>query len=534
MQSLSVPRPGPVVRPPAVAFRLASDTRLARLAATGSDGAMAAIFERHHQALHRYCHSIVGNSHDAADALQNTMIKALRALTGETRTIQLRPWLYRIAHNESISLLRARRADSDLDAAAHVSDAAAADVLESRERLRSLTEDLQELTERQRGALLMRELGGLEFTEVAAALGTSTSAVKQSVYEARRALESMQEGRTMDCETVQRTLSDGDRRMLRGLQMRGHLRACAPCRDFEVAMHHRPAQLTATIPPLPLAAAAAMLHGLAGGSSSAGGGGLAAGLAGSAKATTGISLATKAAAVIAISTTLGGGTAYTATQLAPARPQYPTTHTDTASATDMPHATPTTTNVALQPHRSRASAATASPRDDARPGDSARPDDGTRSRTGESTAPGRLTGIPRSGASDAGNPAGSTPRRQSRTGKPTAIASGRPASAGRPTGTASGRPAGAGRTAGTIARRPSTTPATAARTTTHPTGNAARQAATPSTPAHPTGALAPQARAPAAGTTAPQASTPAAGTSATNGLPDSAPHASTATTHGRP
>jgi RNA polymerase sigma factor (sigma-70 family) len=177
MQSVSAPRSGPVVRPPAVTFRLASDARLARAAASGSDGAMAAIFERHHQSLHRYCHSILGNSHDAADALQNTMVKALRALPGETRTIELRPWLYRIAHNESISLLRARRTDSHLDAAAHVSDPAAANVVQSRERLRSLTEDLEELTERQRGALLMRELGGLPFTEIATALQTSASAV---------------------------------------------------------------------------------------------------------------------------------------------------------------------------------------------------------------------------------------------------------------------------------------------------------------------------------------------------------------------
>jgi DNA-directed RNA polymerase specialized sigma24 family protein len=124
MESLSAPTAVPVVRPPAVAFRLACDARLVRLAAAGSEGAMAAIFERHHQALHRYCHSIVGNSHDAADALQNTMVKALRALPGERRDIVLRPWLYRIAHNESISLLRARRPESDLDAAAHLSDRA--------------------------------------------------------------------------------------------------------------------------------------------------------------------------------------------------------------------------------------------------------------------------------------------------------------------------------------------------------------------------------------------------------------------------
>jgi RNA polymerase sigma factor (sigma-70 family) len=249
---------------------------------------MAAIFERHHQALQRYCYSILASSDDAADALQNTMIKALRALPGEKRQIALRPWLYRIAHNESISLLRARRTDSDLDAAAHVSDAAAANVVESRQRLRSLTEDLVELTERQRSTLLMRELGGLTFTQVADALGTSPSAVKQSCYEARCALQAMQEGRTIECETIRRTLSDGDRRMLRGMRMRGHLRACAGCHAFEVALRHRRAQLTAMIPPLPVGAVTAMLHGTLGGGSSDGSSGLVAGLATTTNATTGL------------------------------------------------------------------------------------------------------------------------------------------------------------------------------------------------------------------------------------------------------
>src|SRR5204862_1936188 len=104
----SLSTPAPVVRAPTVAFRFASDALLATLAAAGSEGAIAAIFELHHQALHRYCYAIVGNEHDAADALQNTMMKALRSLPGETRDIALRPWLYRVAHNESISLLRAR------------------------------------------------------------------------------------------------------------------------------------------------------------------------------------------------------------------------------------------------------------------------------------------------------------------------------------------------------------------------------------------------------------------------------------------
>ena len=44
----------------------------------------------------------------------------------------------------------------------------------------------------------------------------------------------------MDCDVVRRTLSDGDRRVLRGMRLRGHLRACAGCQDFERALPRAP------------------------------------------------------------------------------------------------------------------------------------------------------------------------------------------------------------------------------------------------------------------------------------------------------
>lgn len=306
--------PAATVSPPAVALRALSDERLARWAAKGSQPAFAVIFERHHQALHRYCQSIIGNGHDAADALQNTMLKAMRALPGETRTIALKPWLYRIAHNESISLLRSRRDHSDLDAAAHVGDPGAETIIQSRERLRDLTSDLRELTEQQRGTLLMRELAGLEFDEISAALQLTATAAKQSVYEARCALQSLEEGRAMNCDVIRRTLSDGDRRTLRNLKIRGHLRTCAGCRDFEAALRQRPAHLAVLTPALPLAAAASMLQGLLGAGTGAGhgGGGLLAALSGGATSIGGTSLATKVATVAVIAVSAGGGALYIA------------------------------------------------------------------------------------------------------------------------------------------------------------------------------------------------------------------------------
>src|ERR687886_2124128 len=94
--------------------RLRREAPLRSRAARGDPAAFAAVYERHHQALYRYCRSILHNDEDARDALQSAMTRAFAALRTETRDFELRPWLFRIAHNEAISLLRRRRETQDV------------------------------------------------------------------------------------------------------------------------------------------------------------------------------------------------------------------------------------------------------------------------------------------------------------------------------------------------------------------------------------------------------------------------------------
>src|SRR5918998_5651778 len=122
--------------------RLLSDERLTRRAVGGDERAFAAIFRRYHQSLYRFCLAIVGSPEDAQDALQNTMIKVMRALPGEERKIELKPWLYRIAHNESIDLLRRRRQTRELDAEQAAPGYGLAEDAATRERLRQLIADM--------------------------------------------------------------------------------------------------------------------------------------------------------------------------------------------------------------------------------------------------------------------------------------------------------------------------------------------------------------------------------------------------------
>jgi len=286
--------------------RLLSDDRLTRRAAGGDERAFAAIFDRYHQRLYRYCLAIVGDTQDAQDALQNTMVKVLRALPGEERKLELKPWLYRIAHNESIELLRRRRETRPLDMELASPSAGLAEDAATRERLRRLIIDLDQLPERQRGALVMRELVGLDFAEIGAALGTSASVVRQTLYEARLSLRQMDEGRAMSCATVTKMLSDGDGRVARRRDVRAHLRTCPSCRSFREEIGGRERDLAA-LAPLPAVAASGLLHGLLGGHG--GGGSLAGALGGGAAKTLGTSAALKGAATVAVVAAIGVGAA---------------------------------------------------------------------------------------------------------------------------------------------------------------------------------------------------------------------------------
>ena len=254
----------------ALGGRFLSDERLTRLVSKGSARAFAVLYQRHHQALYRYCRSIVRNQEDAQDALQSAMMRALEALQARERDLAVRPWLFRIVHNEAVSILRRRRPNVSLVEELEPADGGVERTLEKREQFAQLLADLQSLAERQRGALVMRELNGLSIEEIAAVLAISPGAAKQVLFEARCALQEFAVGRAMECEGVRRTISEGDGRVLRGRKIGAHLRECRGCRDFQLMIGARSADLRALAPPLPAAAATAMLarllaHGTGGG-----------------------------------------------------------------------------------------------------------------------------------------------------------------------------------------------------------------------------------------------------------------------------
>lgn len=206
-----------------------TDEELSRLGSAG----LEALFARHHAALYRFCLTVTKHGDEAADAMQTVWERALVTFSSRRGAVQkVRPWLYAVARNECLDTIRARGATRTLD----VSDVEVAggvspeDCFEQRAELALLLDDLDELSERQRSALILRELAGLEGQQIAAALGTSAPRALGLVAEARRGLIERRSGRGMPCASAQHELTRMRRRS-RGVQ--AHLEHCAECQSFE-------------------------------------------------------------------------------------------------------------------------------------------------------------------------------------------------------------------------------------------------------------------------------------------------------------
>ncbi len=355
----TAPLPSELARqPPGPRLEDCGDETLASLVAEADEAAFAVLFERHYQALYRYCRSIVHDDPDAQDALQTAWTGALVALRQGRRDAPVRPWLYRIVHNEAISVLRRRRHSPEPADAAPRRTPSAEDHAIDRERFALLVADLRQLPERPRGALLMRELNGLSHEEIAAVLDTSVAAAKQCVYEARRHLAELAAGRQTPCDEICRSISDGDRRVLRGRKVLAHLRDCPGCAAFASTIDERRAALHALTPWLAAPAAITVLDrvlragsgaasatttaaGAAGSMAAAGTAGPAAVAGGVITKALGVSLASKAVIAIAAVASLGGvGVVWHGVGRPAAAPQAPTRFSHPAAGTRNPVVTP--------------------------------------------------------------------------------------------------------------------------------------------------------------------------------------------------
>ena len=329
-------------------LRLRSDDQLVALFRMGYDDAFRAIHDRYRQRLFAYTRQMLGGSRsDAEDALQDVFLRAYGALRNDDRPVTLRAWLYRVAHNRCVDHLRRPvPPDAEVYELSRTPQRDPVDETQRREGLRQLVQDVQRLPEHQRSALLMRELEGLSYAELADALRTSVPAVKSLLVRARISLAEAAEARKLSCAEVRLELGEVAEGLVRLSPLaRRHVRDCDRCRSFKRQLKENNHVLAAILPVGPLLLVKQLLLAKLGSSASAGsahvasgasatvGAGAAAGAAGGAGSGVltlgGGALATKAVAGLAAAAIVSAG-AVAANQTAPRH--HRTAHARTAYA----------------------------------------------------------------------------------------------------------------------------------------------------------------------------------------------------------
>jgi RNA polymerase sigma factor (sigma-70 family) len=309
MEAQALPRTGRLFLPRSRKLLSAfSDERLVEQVRRGNDDAFEAIFDRHHRAILSFCRHMLASADEAEDAVQQTFISAFDALRADARDIRLKAWLYTIARNRCLSILRGRREQpAELD---EVPTAGLADEVQQRSDLRDLLDDLRELPVDQRAALVLSELGDLSHAEVGDVVGCEAAKVKSLVFQARSSLIETRRARDIPCGEIREQLATATGGALRRAPLRRHLRTCTGCAEFrdEVMRQRRAlAMILPVVPSIGLKKSALAAIGVGGGG---GAGGAAVGLSGgggiASLASSGVAAKVVGAVVVA-GVAVGGG-----------------------------------------------------------------------------------------------------------------------------------------------------------------------------------------------------------------------------------
>lgn len=162
----------------------------------GDDEAFRALVERHSRTLFRLAFRMTGNEQDAEDVVQESFLRAYKQLGRFESRANFGTWIYRIAANCSVDLMRAKQARHDhraesLDAAETLpagDDPNPQRLAESAEIHARVAAALGALSPLERAAFTLRHYEGRSIDEISAALGLRTSAAKHSVFRAVRKL----------------------------------------------------------------------------------------------------------------------------------------------------------------------------------------------------------------------------------------------------------------------------------------------------------------------------------------------------------
>lgn len=154
---------------------------------------LSALAEQLRPELHRYCSRLMGSVIEGEDIVQDTLAKAFVALDALAETPPLRAWLFRIAHNRALDVLRSKaiRAAEPIEAAHNIVDQASPDPVEElmrQEAVKTAVSRFAELPLLQRSVIILKDVLDEPLAEIALLLDLSVDAVKAHLARGRARL----------------------------------------------------------------------------------------------------------------------------------------------------------------------------------------------------------------------------------------------------------------------------------------------------------------------------------------------------------
>ena len=174
------------------------DEELAKRFRDGDAAAFDALLDRYSRSIYNFTLRLLGDAADAEDATQQTFVQAFESFPAARPDASLRPWLFQVARNKSIDLIRKRRTvplsafESAESEAPQIDPTDAAplpsDLYEREELQQILQEAIASLPPRSREVVVMRYMGELTFAEIGRALGMPENTAKTLFQRAKMAL----------------------------------------------------------------------------------------------------------------------------------------------------------------------------------------------------------------------------------------------------------------------------------------------------------------------------------------------------------
>jgi len=172
-----------------------SDAAVIERVRAGDTETFQVLVERHSHAIFRLAYRMTGNEQDAEDVVQEAFLRAFRRLNQFAGQASFGVWLYRIAANCSLDLLRRRQRQADAGALGTALPAETLDLLPgsaptpdavvaNAEMQQQVQSALDALSPQERAAFVLRHFENRSISDISAALGLRVSAAKHSVFRA--------------------------------------------------------------------------------------------------------------------------------------------------------------------------------------------------------------------------------------------------------------------------------------------------------------------------------------------------------------